>query len=83
MFCDERIPSGEGTPVYRLYDETRIAPVFCYETIENAIIPTGEGEPTYVPYEQVRDNEFFANDEEAQDVWDDLKRTMIQRYGRT
>jgi hypothetical protein len=83
VFCDEQISSGRDTPVYRLYDETRTTPVFCYETIENVIIPTREGESTYVPYEQVRDNEFFANDKETLDAWDGLKGMMIRRYGRT
>lgn len=35
--------------VYRLYDESRIAPVFNYKDSQNIIIDT-KGETTYVPY---------------------------------
>jgi hypothetical protein len=82
IFCNEKITQGDDIPVYRLYEGTVIAPVFCYEEIENVIVPPMDGESFYVPYEQVKENEFFGCDEEALDAWNDLKGTMLQLYSQ-
>lgn len=49
--------------------------------MENMIVPVGEG-PTYVPYDQVKDNEFFAGDEEGFAVWTELKQKVLSAYPR-
>lgn len=82
VFCEDKITSWFNIPVYKLYEESLIAPVFCYEVIENVIVPSVDGKSTYVPYEQVKENEFFGYDEEALDAWVDLKGTMLQLYSQ-
>lgn len=71
---------GEKTPVYELFGETVIAPVFSYRTHENKIIGT-DGVSTYVPYREVAGNEFFAVSQMAMDAFLSLKREMMKRYG--
>lgn len=66
-------------PVYQLYDDALIAPVFCYESRNNEIVPTGE-ETTYVSYAKVKNNEFFGEDETAVEAFEQLKATMLAKY---
>lgn len=80
VFVTEKVRTDSETlPVYRLYSNSMITPVFCYEDMENVIIPVGEG-PTYVPYSQVKDNEFFSADEEGLEAWNSLKQKMLAAY---
>ena len=80
VFLTEKVRTdSEVLPVYRLYSNSMITPVFCYEDMENVIIPVGEG-PTYVPYSQVKDNEFFSADEEGLEAWNSLKQKMLAAY---
>ena len=69
------------TPVYKLYDETNIVPVFCYENRTNTILPISE-ENSYVSYKDVRDNEFFAVTENGMRTWENLKVEMLSKYPR-
>lgn len=66
-------------PVYKLYDETLIAPVFCYEEVENVPIEAS-GEHTYIPYAEVKENEFFGETETAIKAWERLKESMFAMY---
>lgn len=66
-------------PVYKLYDNTLIAPVFCYEEIKNKPVQAGE-EHTYISYTRVRENEFFGETEEAVKCWLQLKEKMLALY---
>lgn len=68
-------------PVYQLYDDFVIAPVFCYEEIENIAVET-EGNTTYVPYSLVKENEFFGETDDVIEQWEELKRKMVQAYPR-
>lgn len=70
-----------AAPAFKLYDDFLIAPIFCYEDRDNVIVPTGK-ETTYVSYKDVRNNEFFAETEEALQAWEELKEKMISAYGR-
>ncbi|MBO5056193.1 MAG: hypothetical protein J6C64_07560 [Lachnospiraceae bacterium] len=70
-----------AVPVFELYDDFLIAPVFCYEDRDNVIVPVGE-ESTYVPYRDVKNNEFFAETEKALLAWEELKEKMISAYGK-
>lgn len=80
VFVTEKVRTySESLPIYRLYSNSMITPVFCYEDIENLIIPVGEG-PTYVPYSKVKDNEFFSADEEGLEAWNVLKQKMLESY---
>lgn len=82
VFVTEKVRTdSESLPVCRLYSNSIIDPVFCYEDMENVIVPLGEG-PTYVPYAQVKDNEFFAGDEEGLAAWTELKQKMLSAYPR-
>ena len=66
-------------PLYKLYEEPIIAPVFCYEEIENVPVATS-GEHTYVEYNKVRECEFFCETEKGIEAWEELKTYMIERY---
>jgi len=70
---------SDDVPVYYLYGESYISPVFCYDDIPNVIV-TPLGESTYVPYKQVMNNEFFATTEESLKIWHDLKQGMLNTY---
>lgn len=69
-----------GIPVYQLYDDAMIAPVFCCEKTENQVVQTN-GEHTYVPYSKVRGNEFFGESENAIRAWEKLKENMLAERG--
>ena len=71
--------TNEVLPVYELYDDSQIAPVFCYESQPNVIV-TPEGETSYVSYQKVRNNEFFAETEEVLSTWNKLKSEMLAAY---
>ncbi len=70
---------GERTPVYELYGDTVIAPVFSYRTHENRIVET-DGTSTYVPYHEVSGNEFFAETQAGVDAFLMLKEEMFSLY---
>lgn len=80
VFCSEIIEvENQDIKVLRLYEDSYIAPVFCYENIENKVV-TPSGETTYVPYTSVKNNEFFACTEVAVTAWSDLKTEMLRLY---
>jgi hypothetical protein len=70
---------SKETPVYRLFDGERIAPVFCYEDIDNLIVEPTDGN-TYVPYSSVKNNEFFSTTNSALNAWISLKHDMINQF---
>ena len=70
---------GEKTPVYSLYCNNIITPVFSYENHENRIVDT-IGVHTYVPYRQVKNNEFFAASQTALDALETLKGRLLELY---
>lgn len=83
VFLTERVEENhDSIPVYRLYSDSVIAPIFCYENMNNVIVPT-EGNSTYVPYVQVKDNEFFAGSEESLSIWLSFKEQMLKKYPTT
>ena len=83
VFCSEMLQvQNQNAVVFRLFDDSYIAPVFCYENIENKVIePTGE--TTYVPYTSVKHNEFFSCTELAMAAWSNLKTEMLKLYPRS
>lgn len=66
-------------PVYKIYDDTLITPVFCYEEIENKPMKASS-EHTYIAYTKVRGNEFFGETEKAIGAWLKLKEKMLMLY---
>lgn len=70
---------GERTPVYELFGDTVITPIFSYRTHENKIVET-DGISTYVPYREVCENEFFAETQAGLDAFLALKEQMLKRY---
>ncbi len=70
---------GERMPVYELFGDTVIAPVFSYRTHENRIVQT-DGMSTYVPYKMVSDNEFFAETQAGMDAFLTLKEEILGQY---
>lgn len=80
IFAEERVDAlSELIPVYRLYGDYFIAPIFCYKDFPHTITPTS-GETTYIPYKGVKDNEFFAETENGFQIWDDLKKRILTAY---
>ncbi len=80
VFADELIESEETEMLsVKLYDDFYIAPVFCYEKCQNAVIPI-TGDTTYVSYKDVADNEFFVASEGALQMVENLKEQMLQLY---
>lgn len=78
-------------PVYRCMEGVRLtddswvdfmAPVFCYDNIENVPVKyTGEWE-TGVTYTQGRDNEFFGATDKLIEAWEQMKEEFLQMYPR-
>lgn len=82
VFCTGTVTMPDlSIPVYRLYDQSHICPVFCYEDKHNFVIRTLEGS-TYVEYYRVKDNEFFSCSEEGMTAWRDLKSLMLRLYSQ-
>lgn len=82
VFAEELIESEETEILsVKLYDDFYIAPVFCYEKCQNAVIPI-TGDTTYVSYKDVADNEFFVASEGALQMVENLKEQMLQLYPR-
>lgn len=80
IFLDGQVDGfGEELPIFKLYAETVIAPVFSYIAHDNKISSMGK-ESTYVLYNQVCDNEFFAATSVAMDAFLELKKVMIEKY---
>lgn len=73
---------GEKIPVYSLYCENIISPVFSLEEHENKIVDTARIH-TYVLYSQVKDNEFFAASQTAMDALEELKNSLMKMYLRS
>lgn len=80
FIAEQVIPLEESTiPVYRLMENSVIAPVFSYKEHENIIWEVDEYS-TYVPYKEVRENEFFAVTDKTMDMMLNLKEKMIALY---
>lgn len=59
-----------------------MAPVFCYDHIDNVAVPITGQWGSGVVYAQVRDNEFFGETEQLNQAWEQLKGEMLQKYPR-
>lgn len=70
----------EKSVIYIQSDRFLVAPIFCYEEIENKPIAPLDNRSTYVYYDDVRNNEFFLNSEEAVELFAKLKRKFISKY---
>lgn len=80
IFISDKLESlDKSLPVYKIYDETLINPIFRYGDVENSIVSVGE-ENTYVPYIEVRDNEFFTTSKDGIQAWKVLKGKMLKTY---
>ncbi len=79
VFVTEQVGESNDVPVYSLNGVSIVAPVFCYEDIQNVIISV-PSENTYVPYKEVKNNEFFVTSQESLDMILTLKNEYIQKY---
>lgn len=79
VFVTEQVGESNDVPVYSLNSVSIVAPVFCYEDIQNVIIPVPI-ENTYVPYKEVQNNEFFVTSQESLDMILALKNEFVQKY---
>lgn len=70
---------GEQIPIYQVYVENTLTPIFSYKEYENKISEV-DNESTYVKYDQVRGNEFFAVTQKGMDALVALKNEMIEKY---
>ena len=60
-------------------DGFTIAPIFCYEDIDNVIVPK-ERDDHAVPYKLVKDNELFVETEELEKEYYDFKHRIISKF---
>lgn len=75
------LDSKEGVPMYEIYGETIINPVFCYKDKEEKAVKYDEkNEHTYVPYIEVKGNEFFCDSENGYKAWRELKEKLLREY---
>lgn len=92
VFLDRQVDTlNSPLPVYDCMEGTWrskeewvdfMAPIFCYEDIENIAAPiTGEW-GTGVAYAQVRDNEFFGATDTLIEAWEQMKEELLQMYPR-
>lgn len=82
VFAEDVIEDWKtDVPLVKLYDDSFIAPVFCYEEHQNVIMPIS-GDTTYVSYKDVKDNEFFMTSEKAMRKVEELKKQMLALYPR-
>lgn len=80
VFLSNRVETlPTDVPIYRVFDDTPIAPVFSYDNHTHVIAPTNGGS-TYVPYTSVKDNEFFTETELGYQILTKLKNDLIQTY---
>lgn len=80
VFVSQQIEGlNETIQIYKLYDDSLIAPVFCYQNKSNIII-SPEGDTTYVPYIKVSRNEFFTTSELALFAWEQFKAEILSAY---
>lgn len=81
LFIETQVDGlGEPLPIYELYMECAIAPVFSYREHDNKISEETYPYTTYVRYNEVQDNEFFAETQAAMDALMGLKKEMMGRY---
>lgn len=82
LFCagSVQMPESPETTVY-LLSKDGISQVFCYDEVENVILPV-DPNYTYVPYASVKNNEFFAANQETLDIWEEIKQAAIAQYPR-
>lgn len=72
---------GDNLTTLIMTDAGVLAPVFCYEPIENTVVrPVSTDGSTYVSYELVKDNEFFVASEGAKEILEGLKEKYIAMY---
>lgn len=79
VFLSDKFEGLDGISVYPLYGETSVAPMFCYNYMQDVVISIEDG-PTYVPYSLVKNNEFFATSNKALLSLEFLKTKMIEMY---
>lgn len=73
--------SKEGVPMYEIFWETAVTPVFCYkDREEKAVKYDPKNDHTYVPYREVKGNEFFCDSENGFKAWRELKKKMLREY---
>lgn len=82
---DDRVPVYSGMEGGMLSDGSWMdfmAPIFCYDHIDNVTAPiTGEW-GMGVAYTEVRDNEFFGATEKLIESWEQMKEEFLQMYPR-
>ena len=83
IFSTGRIEGMDGIdPVYILYDESILTPVFSYDAIENVPIAEQNSSSKSVIYGQVKSNEFFGETDLAIESWETLKADMLDKFPR-
>lgn len=79
VFLDEVLQGVDGVgPAYKLVDGEVISPVFSLDKKTNTIVE--HGEYMTVPYASLCENEFFGENEAANQSWIALKNKMLELY---
>lgn len=81
VFLERRIEGVQKhiDPLYEIVSFI-IAPVFAYEPVEHVIVPGVSMDEYYVPFREVRENDFFAGDQEALKNWLALNEALTAKY---
>ncbi len=73
--------SKEGIPMYEIYWEPMVTPVFCYKDKDEKLVKYNAGsDHTYVPYRELEGNEFFCDSKNGYKAWRELKEKLFQEY---
>ncbi len=67
-------------PVYKVYDEFILSPVFAYAERKNIPVKQESNGHSYIEYMKVKDNEFFGQTEKAVKYWEKLKIDLFELY---
>ncbi len=80
IFIENQVDGlGEQIPVYQVFVENALAPIFSYQEHVNQISAVGS-ESTYVRYHEVSENEFFAVSQKGMDALIALKNEMTTLF---
>lgn len=75
------VNSKENIPMYEIYWETIINPVFGYKDKDEKPVKYDAGnEHTYVPYSELKGNKFFCDSENGYKAWRELKEKLLLEY---
>lgn len=80
IFLDREIDTYSDDRIFIQSDEFIVAPIFCYDDIENKPVKPQDEIYTYVSYNDIKKNEFFISSEKSKQRILDLKEHLFSIY---